>query len=790
MSRLSIVPITDKYPNNLRTEMPHDSTIDQFRKFIQFCTKKLGLSKLPRIEWYANGDAGSDHHSFGSFHNGDQTIRIGITNRHPLDIMRTLAHELTHYKQWQEGKITDRSGETGSPIENEANATAGIIMRDWGQQHPHMFKEEPITEALQESGTRVIDRILDDLRNHPDYIDSAIDQIAYAVFREPELVDKHRAILLKAVDGRKPSIMRYLLGLLKSEKVSLENALFVVSPAVRALKMLGLDWPELDVLQRSIDAERSNITEGATGSKLSHRDPVERWIAVFKASTHPRFRGKTPEQRERMARAAQYRAVQDKKPITNEDWRKWAAGDQDEMDLYDPRSGERVSRRPAAPKEREPKLKEPSKEYRGRWTDQGRFGWWYISKHMQERLDQREIDWHEAMETIAGAYHDHRDEINRIPLDRPFMIRSSRKLALILAKSRTPAGKIGIALLTAWPRAKSPPASVGDRVFWPKADLSTLVREASDLTSNRKVEEFLGSLSADDVGVGDVGPYRIHYEGFSEWCQQDAMGRCRLPATDPRHLPSYEAVYDEVLADFIKREGGRKPLASGFAGDWEYPVLYAIFSRPRAKKLAEDAAPLDKPTPSVAELARKHQVDEQGSPSSDDYIDDDLLDDALGMLKANISDGLRFMINYGITLKHIPAARPVIDKKKSMVIKHILKKFNSVMVKDIPEGRLAVELDDLQGSVDDLIELGVSWPELDTIKEGLRSARAASDSSTVAENFADGKGPGRPGDSQRHGIPKGATIAQLEKHAKRPGRAGQLARWQLNMRRGKAKASR
>jgi hypothetical protein len=57
----------------------------------------------------------------------------------------------------------------------------------------------------------------------------------------------------------------------------------------------------------------------------------------------------------------------------------------------------------------------------------------------------------------------------------------------------------------------------------------------------------------------------------------------------------------------------------------------------------------------------------------------------------------------------------------------------------------------------------------------------------LEENFADGKGPGRPGDSQRHGIPKGATMAQLEKAAKAPGRKGQLARWQINMRRGKKK---
>ncbi len=59
----------------------------------------------------------------------------------------------------------------------------------------------------------------------------------------------------------------------------------------------------------------------------------------------------------------------------------------------------------------------------------------------------------------------------------------------------------------------------------------------------------------------------------------------------------------------------------------------------------------------------------------------------------------------------------------------------------------------------------------------------------MVENFADGKGPGKPGDSQRHGIPKGATMAQLQKAAKAPGRKGQLARWQINMRRGRKKKS-
>jgi hypothetical protein len=57
----------------------------------------------------------------------------------------------------------------------------------------------------------------------------------------------------------------------------------------------------------------------------------------------------------------------------------------------------------------------------------------------------------------------------------------------------------------------------------------------------------------------------------------------------------------------------------------------------------------------------------------------------------------------------------------------------------------------------------------------------------VSENFADGKGPGKPGDSQRHGIPKHATKAELEKASHSAGRKGQLARWQINMRNGKKK---
>jgi len=57
----------------------------------------------------------------------------------------------------------------------------------------------------------------------------------------------------------------------------------------------------------------------------------------------------------------------------------------------------------------------------------------------------------------------------------------------------------------------------------------------------------------------------------------------------------------------------------------------------------------------------------------------------------------------------------------------------------------------------------------------------------VEENFADGKKPGRKGISKRVGIPEKPTLTQLAKLAKAKGEKGRMARWQLNMRRGKKK---
>ena len=60
---------------------------------------------------------------------------------------------------------------------------------------------------------------------------------------------------------------------------------------------------------------------------------------------------------------------------------------------------------------------------------------------------------------------------------------------------------------------------------------------------------------------------------------------------------------------------------------------------------------------------------------------------------------------------------------------------------------------------------------------------------SIEENFKDGKGPGRPGDAKRHGVPTKASVSTLRKVAKQGGRKGQLAHWMANMKSGKKKAA-
>lgn len=112
-------------------------------KFVEFAAEEIGLKQLPEINFFTDTARSVKHSSFGGY--GGQQINITVVNRHVLDVCRTLAHELVHYKQDIEGRITSNDdGADGSPIENEANAQAAVVMRKWGKLHPELFDQPAI----------------------------------------------------------------------------------------------------------------------------------------------------------------------------------------------------------------------------------------------------------------------------------------------------------------------------------------------------------------------------------------------------------------------------------------------------------------------------------------------------------------------------------------------------------------------------------------------------------------------------------------------------------------------
>jgi len=99
-------------------------------KFIPFVKSELNVDSLPKVHTVTGKDA-QDKKAFGWW--DGEKVTICPDGRHPMDVMRTLAHEFVHATHGH------TNGEDGSDHENEANAKAGVIMRRFARANPELF---------------------------------------------------------------------------------------------------------------------------------------------------------------------------------------------------------------------------------------------------------------------------------------------------------------------------------------------------------------------------------------------------------------------------------------------------------------------------------------------------------------------------------------------------------------------------------------------------------------------------------------------------------------------------
>lgn len=125
--------------------MSKQDTFTVLHDFIRFAAEHLDLKSLPKFDFKFDTARSLEHKSFGGYAPGAKHITITVVNRHIMDVCRTLAHELVHYSQDLKQQLEDdNAGATGSPQENEANAEAAVIMRNWGKLHPNLFDQDSI----------------------------------------------------------------------------------------------------------------------------------------------------------------------------------------------------------------------------------------------------------------------------------------------------------------------------------------------------------------------------------------------------------------------------------------------------------------------------------------------------------------------------------------------------------------------------------------------------------------------------------------------------------------------
>ena len=114
-----------------------EEQVKLMNEFVKFTAEYLGIN-TPKVVLQYGREGLTTTAAYT-----DGKIYIYAKERAIVDIMRSIAHEMTHLRQDIDKRLEKKNhtanNSAGSPIENEANAKAGEIMRKFGELHPEIY---------------------------------------------------------------------------------------------------------------------------------------------------------------------------------------------------------------------------------------------------------------------------------------------------------------------------------------------------------------------------------------------------------------------------------------------------------------------------------------------------------------------------------------------------------------------------------------------------------------------------------------------------------------------------
>jgi len=107
-----------------------EQDIRKISDFINFAKDYLGITDDVKVELAFER---TPDITTTAYYDLSGLVKVYVKDRALVDIQKSISHELVHHLQNIEGRLNNpiEDGADGSPIENEANAKAGEILRKW-----------------------------------------------------------------------------------------------------------------------------------------------------------------------------------------------------------------------------------------------------------------------------------------------------------------------------------------------------------------------------------------------------------------------------------------------------------------------------------------------------------------------------------------------------------------------------------------------------------------------------------------------------------------------------------
>lgn len=204
--------------------------------FYGYAKEKLGFDKDASIQFVSDENNSKNPLGMTANYNPDSMqVTVYTTNRHPKDVLRSVAHELVHHKQNCQGKMNDTGPTTPGyaqndlhlrQLEEEAYLEGNMCFRDWEDTYKanqevgtiyesviktytkeklKMSTKEEMRNIVREAVSRVLtqNKVQEDYEEDP-YMDELENEFPF-LKDEPKMGGSAPADVQRAMDDEMPS---------------------------------------------------------------------------------------------------------------------------------------------------------------------------------------------------------------------------------------------------------------------------------------------------------------------------------------------------------------------------------------------------------------------------------------------------------------------------------------------------------------------------------------------------------------------------------------------------------